>query len=97
MDANQPCPTGTEIKDAKRCQESSGLASSLGLNPRRDIQVGEWNGVPYQCAAQVGIWKETGEQGDDSFHFNTNSNTDNSRFTTGEFVMICKAGKNKLF
>ena len=85
MDANVPCPKGTEIKSESRCQEAHDQASSLGLNPGRPLQVGAWNGVPYQCSAQV--------TGDDSLHFDTNDGTDNSRFTTGEFVMICESGK----
>ena len=94
MDEFELCPVGTEIKDVTRCQEASIWAASLGLTPRRDLQVGQWPGVPYQCSTQVGERTSTGQQGDDTFHFNTNSNTENSRFFSGEFVMICEAGKN---
>ena len=87
MDANVPCPSGTEIMSEARCGDAHNWASSLGLAPGRPLVVGSWNGVPYQCSAQVG--------GDDALHFNTNSGTDNSRFTTGEFVMICERGAGK--
>ena len=86
MDANVPCPSGTEIKSESRCQEAHDQASSLGLSPGRPLVVGSWNGVPYQCSAQVGF--------DDALHFDTNAGTDNSRFNTGEFVMICESGKH---
>ena len=90
MGANEQCPAGAEIKTAARCREASLLPSSLELNPRRSLQVAYWDwpeviGVPYQCSTQVG--------NDDTLHFNTNSGSDNTRFTTGEFVMICEAGK----
>ena len=84
MAANQPCPTGTEITSIGRCQEASTYASSLRLFPKRSVYGGSWAGVPYQCSAQV--------QHDDAFHFSTNGNTDNGRFVTGEFVMICEKG-----
>ena len=86
MKAKEPCPIGTEVTSESRCREAQDWAASLGLNPKRTLQVGSWNGVPYQCSAQV--------TGDDALHFSTNSNTDNSRFTTGEFEMICETGKN---
>ena len=86
MEANVPCPSGTEIKSQSRCQIAHDQASSLGLNPGRSLQVGSWDGVPYQCSAQVGA--------DDALHFSTNAGTDNSRFIDGEFVMICEAGKH---
>ena len=91
MAANEICPTGTEITSESRCQEAYGLASSLGLKPRRLLQVGNWQGVPYQCSALVGLVGSSWFQ-DDSLHFSTNSQTNNARFTTGEFVMICEAG-----
>ena len=86
MNAGEPCPSGTEITSESRCLEAREQASSLGLNPQRPLVVGSWNGVPSQCSAQV--------TGDDSLHFSTNTETDNSRFSTGEFVMICETGKN---
>ena len=83
MDVNEPCPIGLEITSETRCRKALEHASSLGLNPgRSNLVVGNWNGVPYQCSAQVGT--------DDALHWDTNSNTDNRRFTTGEFVMICE-------
>ena len=86
MKANERCPTGKEVSTESRCREANTFASSLGLAPQRTLQVGGWNGVPYQCSAQVGH--------DDALHFDTNSGTDNSRFTTGEFVMICEGKTN---
>ena len=92
MAANEVCPTGTEITSESRCQEAYGYASSLGLTPGRPLQVGNWQGVPYQCSAQVGPYYGDSTFQDDSLHFSTNSQTNNARFTTGEFVMICEAG-----
>ena len=85
MNTAEACPIGTEITNESRCLEARKQASSLGLNPQRPLVVGSWNGVPYQCSAQVGA--------DDAFHWDTNSKTNNGRFTTGEFVMICETGK----
>ena len=87
MAGNISCSSGTEIKTESRCQDAHNWAFSLGLNPSRPLQVGHWADVPYQCSAQVGF--------DDSLHFNTDSGTDNARFTTGEFVMICERGAGK--
>ncbi len=81
---HQVCPSGTEIKTLKRCKEAAEWTDSLGLHPKRDIISGTWTGVPYQCSAQVGK--------DDTIHYSTNSQTDNKRFTSGEFVMICEKG-----
>ena len=88
MDAGELCPLGQEITSQERCQEANGWAISLGLKPKRNLQIGSWGDVPFQCSAQLG--------GDNSFHWSTNSKTDNKRFTTGEFVMICEQGKNIL-
>ena len=84
MAANQKCPAGREITNIERCQEATTYASSLGLNPKRLLQNRSSPGLPYQCSAHV--------QNDDAFHFSYNENTDNGRFVTGEFVMICKTG-----
>ena len=84
MAANQTCPAGKEITNIDHCQEATKYAWSLGLNPEKSLQIGSWTSVPYQCSAQVHY--------DDTFHFSTNSNTDNGRFVTGEFVMICERG-----
>ena len=84
MPANTACQTGAEIATEARCREATEWASSLGLNPVRQLQVSHFVGLPFQCSVQIlGI-------GDDTFHWNFNSQTDNSRFTTGEFVMICE-------
>ena len=85
MAANQSCPAGMEITSIESCQQAAGYASSLGLNPKRSLQSGSWTGVPFQCSAH--------NKGDDTFHFSTNDQTDNSRFVTGEFVMICEKGE----
>ena len=90
MEALVPCPSGTEITTESRCREAYSWADSMGLDPGRPLVVGTWNGVPYQCSAQVGLYCHTMTIGDDSLTFNSNSGTDNSRFTTGEFVMICE-------
>ena len=83
--AGTSCAEGTEISSESRCKEASGWASSLGLKPKRPLVVGSWPSVPLQCSIQVGL--------DDAVHFNTNAESDNGRFTTGEFVMLCEAGK----
>ena len=87
MPANEACPTASEITSESRCREAEGWDSSLGLNPGRQFQSGNYVGVPFQCSAQI-----LGTS-DDTFHFNHNGQTDNSRFTTGEFVMICEKGE----
>ena len=82
---NEVCPEGTEITTMERCTDADDWATDLGLNPKRDVFLGRWNGVPFQCSAQVG--------GDDTIHFSTYSETSNSRFVSGEFVMICEKGE----
>ena len=82
MSTNVPCSSGTEITSESRCRAAHNEAASLGLDPKRSLVVGSWNGVPYQCSAQV--------QGDDSLHFNSRSDSDHSKFTKGEYVMICE-------
>ena len=87
MSKNQACPAGTEITSVDRCQQAAEYATPLGLDPKRSLQSGNWAGVPFQCSAQV--------KNDDTFTFSTNDNTDNRRFVTGEFVMICEKGMSK--
>ena len=82
---NEVCPEGTEITTIERCTDADDWATELGLVPRRHVTVGKWNAVPYQCSTQV--------DGDDTIHFSTNSETNNKRFVSGEFVMICEKGK----
>ena len=86
MNAAEACAVGTEITSESRCLEAREQASSLGLNPQRPLQIGSWNGVPHQCSAQV--------LNDDAVHFSTNVKTNNSRFMTGEFLMICEKSKS---
>ena len=84
MAANEACPTGNEIRNSARCLEAEQWASVLGLEPKRALVQNDWVALPFQCSAQI--------QNDDTFHFNTNANSDNTRFVTGEFVMICEKG-----
>ena len=82
MAKNQVCPPGREITSIDRCIQAEKYSSSLGLSPKRPLKKGTWPGLPFQCSAQT--------KTDDTFHFSSNDNTDNSRFVTGEFVMICE-------
>ena len=85
---NEACPPGMEITTLERCVEADHWAKQLNLNPKRPIYYGIWDSVPYQCSVQVG--------GDDTIHFGDNIDTDNKRFASGEFVMICEKGLNSL-
>ena len=89
MAVNEACPAGNEITSAGRCLEAETWASSLGLDPQRSFQTGSWHDVPFQCATQITHLNVL----DHTFHYNTNDQTDNSRFTNGEFVMICEKGE----
>ena len=88
MAANEACPRGNEITSTDRCREAGELGLSLGLNPQRDFQTGNWHDVPFQCSTEI-----KGTVGDETFHFNSNDQTDNSRFTNGDFLMICEKGE----
>ena len=79
-----PADPESDTLSESLCRDAQNWAPFLGLNTGRSPMAYSWNGLPYQCAAQVG--------NDDALHFNTNSGTDNSRFTNGEFVMICETG-----
>ena len=87
MNAKEPCTIGKEITKKSRCLEAHKWASSLGLNTTVAYKMafGTWAGVPYQCSAKLQ---------NDVLHFSTNSDTDGSKLTNGEFVMICESGKN---
>ena len=78
---NEECPAGTEITYASRCKEASLWAMSLGLYPERDPQIDSWDDVPLLCSVQVSS---------DTIHFNARSSTNNDRFNSGAFVMICE-------
>ena len=91
MGVNEPCPPGREITTKIRCEEASASLTALGLAPQKDVQIGDWKDVPYQCSSKV-----DGPDADGTIHFSTNSDADASRFTTGEFVMICEKGKARL-
>ena len=81
------CPVGTEITTGERCQEADDWALALshrGVSTSRPVQYGTWDGVPLLCSSQVGHDKAT--------HFNFNDGTDDHRFESGEFVMICEKG-----
>ena len=84
LGTNEVCTPGSEITNKTRCNEAQEWTVSLGIFPIRPTYVGNWESVPYQCSSQVG--------GDNTIHFTTYSETDNERFTTGEFVMICEKG-----
>ena len=84
MYPREPCPSGYEIISRDRCREAHEQAHLLDLTPKRSLQFGSWDGVPYQCSFQVGD--------DSALHWSSNSTTNNARFSTGEFVMICEAG-----
>ena len=81
---NEVCPSGTKISNVKRCRVAAQWAGSMGLHPKRTVRIGSWRSVPFQCSAQV--------TGDGTLHFSENNLTDNKRFATGEFVMICEKG-----
>ena len=81
---NEECAPGFQITDAYRCNEAGHWTVSLGIFPMRPTKVGNWYGVPLGCSSQVDY--------DDTIHFNTYVETDNRRFSTGEFVMICEKG-----
>merc|ERR1712038_1178830 len=90
MGVNEFCPNGLDITTESRCNEAQIAAESMGLNPSRDVLlVGDWPGVPYRCSAQVGT---DNPEFKDDVHWCTNEATDNSRFITGEFRMICEIG-----
>lgn len=84
MPPKQKCKGGKEITTAERCKEADDWARSLGLHPRRPPYKGHWKEVPHRCSAQIG--------GDNTIHFSTNSQTNNKRFLSGEFAMICEKG-----
>ena len=85
MAPGEACPSGTEITTESRCREAEQWKLALKLNPQRDFLSGGWPGVPSQCSAQCcggGIYN------DDTFHFNSDFLSDNSR--QSEFVRICE-------
>ena len=84
MAVNEACQRGNEITSIDRCKEAEEWILSLGLNPQRSLKTASWDNLPFQCSV---------EARDDTFHFNTDDKTDNSRFTNGDFVMICEKGK----
>ena len=84
----EKCPAGTEITTEERCKEADDWALAMGFSPTRPVQSGRWNGVPRQCSSQAG--------GDKAIHYNTFDATDNHRFTSGEFVMICEKGSQSV-
>ena len=82
MGEKEPCLHGTEIKTEYRCQVAMQWASNLGLEPQSALRRGGWSDIPYQCSAQTSL--------EDGFHYSFNSGADNSRLTSGDFVMICE-------
>jgi hypothetical protein len=81
---NEKCPKGTEITTVERCVEADHWAKDLNLKPRRAVYYGRWKSVPAQCSSQIG--------GDHTIHFSDNLQSDNKRFVSGEFEMICEKG-----
>ena len=81
---NQECPEGNEIRTADRCREADDWAIAMKINPKRPALDVDVEGVPYGCSVQV--------KGDKTIHFNKKRDTNNKRFTSGEFVRICEKG-----
>ena len=84
LEANQECPDGKQITTAERCREADDWAADLKIHPTRPAVEVDMQGVPYGCSAQA--------EGDNTIHFNEKTDTDNSRFESGEFVRICEKG-----
>ena len=89
MNPSELCPAGYEITSESDCGRASDQANLLELDPKRALVSGGYNGVPYQCSAQIG--------GDHAFHWNSNSNSDNSGLNSDPpmYGMICRAGMKK--
>jgi len=60
------------------------------LQNKRNLQIGGWNGVPYGCSIQYGLFGDSYFQ-DYSPHWNSNKATNNARRDNFEFISICKA------
>ena len=90
LEANKNCTQGKEIRTADRCREADDWATALNIHPEGSPVVGTMQGVPFQCSY---LFKEGG---DHAIHFNDKRDTDNKRFTSGEFVRICEIGITSL-
>jgi len=85
------CHRSDRIDTAAECSAAyNAIQSEYGLTNTRGLQQGHWNGVPYGCSVQ---WNTAmyDQQYDQAPHWNTYSDTDNSRVTNGEFLRICKS------
>ena len=80
MEANEPCPDGTEITTKDECESAFKQATQLDIYPvRKSLQSGSWSHVPYRCSYQ--------HEGDGAFHWNTKEGKQN------DYRMICKIGE----
>ena len=94
MAVNESCQEGKEITTSIRCEETLKYASSLGLNANRTNKLkGRWLNIPFQCSAYAKVGSKDAKAKAGWVHFSTNHNTTNERLFSGEFVMICEAGK----
>ena len=59
---------------------------------KRGLKQGGWPGVPFKCSIQFqdGPDKHVSKKEDSSPHWNTKSDGDDSRLTSGEFRAICR-------
>ena len=85
MPPRQLCPNEREVRNRSRCEEANTYAQTMGLLPQLPLQITTYDGPPYQCSSHVGF--------DDSFEFSTNADTNNLLLYSGEYRMICDAGK----
>ena len=80
------CPSGEEITNSADCEEAfNSIKTKYGLNNKRSMQVGSWNHVPLYCTVQ--------RPGDDTVHFNKNSNPSTPR----GYRKICKIGNTNTY
>lgn len=86
---NTVCPEGWEISNIKECQYAyDAIQSVYSMTNTRGMQTDSWNGVPRDCSVQ---YSNSGN--DKAPHWNTNTGTDASRATSGEFRVICGYSK----
>ena len=86
MEKVESCPTGKEITTEEECKNAMKEVYLLGitLGSRKNLVVGSWNHVPYQCSFQ--------SNGDQAFHFNQKEVSDVKEFQNGMYKMICRKG-----
>ena len=97
MDVNETCPKGREITTRNRCEEAVKYASSLELDANRTVRWSKnavgWPNMPLQCS----VFARVGSGYFGWVHFNQRPNTTNTKLFSGEYVMLCEAGKTFLF